>query len=202
MHEVSDANEVVAAVNFDPYLRQFKTVPPELKNRVQAFKTIQQEKKDTFVFQSDTKARSIKTAVYFFQIDEDEQLLTKPITAQGVYGVLYKKRFSIKELDIPPSSIYRKKNEEVMDKLLRSAGKNTVRLIFGTVQILGYDEISGFHTATASANATLYDIGSGDVIRTWQIQRSGTGNSKKAAQFKVLEEVGNSMGEVISNNMP
>jgi hypothetical protein len=202
VHEVSDANEVIASVDFNPYLKQLKSVPPELKDRVQAFKTVQQKKKVTFVFQSDTIARSIKTAVYFFQVDEDDQLLTKPITAPGVYRVLYKKKFSVKELDIPPSSIYGKKKDEIMDKLLRSAGKNTVRLIFGTVQILGYDEISGFYTATASATAALYEIESGDVIRTWQIQRSGTGNSKKAAQLKVLEEVGNSLGEVISNKMP
>ncbi len=202
VHEVSDTNEVIAAVDFGPYLKQLKSIPPELKDRVQAFKTIQQKKKITFVFKSDTMARSIKTALYFFQVDEDDQLLTKPITASGVHRVLYKKKFAIKELDIPPSSIYGKKKEEILDKLLRSAGKNTVRLIFGTVQILGYDEISEFHTAAASATATLYDIESGDVIRTWQIQRSGTGNTKKSAQLNVLEEVGSSLGELVSNTMP
>ena len=202
VYEVSDTNTVEAKIDFGPFIKQLKSVPPELQDRIKTFKDIQQTKKAAFIFRSDTLAREIRTGIYFIQFDKDEELLPKPVTAPTVYETLYEKKFSIKVLDINPVTIYEKSDEEIRNKLISSAGKGVKRIVFGYVRILNYDIISGFHTARASASATLIDKETGEVLRTWQISRSATGNSKELAGINVLTEAGKSLGEIISNTMP
>ena len=202
VYEVSDANKVEAGVDYNTYVKQLQSVPSELQNRVKAFKSVQQKKKVTFIFKSDTQARKIRTAIYFIQIDADGRLLTKPVATPAVYEILYSKRFSIDELGISPSSVFEKSEEEVWARLTRSAGKGVKRILFGSVKIIKYDELSGFHTAVASAKATLYDKETTEVIRSWQVQRSATGSSKELAGINVLQEAGRTLGEIISNTMP
>ena len=84
----------------------------------------------------------------------------------------------------------------------KAAGKSIERILLGTVRVIEFDSISGFDTAKVSAEVTLYDRESGDTIRTWSIQRSGTGNSKEAARRNALTETGRSLGEILSNTMP
>lgn len=167
-----------------------------------ALKEILKTKRTAFIFKSDTLAREIRTGVYFFQIDQDGSLITKPVTAPEVYQVLYEKRFSIRVFDLPPSSIYGQTEEEVLQRLEKTAGKGLKRILLGYIKILGYDTISGFYTARGEAQATLYDRESGEVIRTWSIQRSGTGSTKELAQTSVLTEAGRSLGVIISNTIP
>ena len=89
-----------------------------------------------------------------------------------------------------------------MERLSEEAGEKTKRIIFGLVRILDYDTISGYHTCKAEAYVKLLDMETGEVLRTWQILRSGTGSSKKLARRSVLTEVGRSFGEILPRTMP
>jgi len=140
--------------------------------------------------------------VYFMQLDQDGTLLPKPVTAPAVYEILYDKRFLIRVLDVSPGSFLNKPEDVILQKLLEGAGKGVQRILFGSVRILEYDMLSGFHTVRAEAKVTLYDRESGDVLRTWQITRSATGATKLLAGNNVLSEAGKSLGEMISNTMP
>ena len=202
VYEVSDSNRVEARVDLGPYIEQMRSVPDTLIDRVKTLEDILSTKRAVFTFRSDTLAREIRTAVYFVQLDEGGTLLPKPVTAPTVYEILYEKKFSIRVLDVIPDSILNKPEDVILQKLSADAGKGVRRILFGSVRILGYDMLSGFHTARANANATLFDRESGDVLRTWQITRSATGATKELAGINVLSEVGKSLGEMISNTMP
>jgi len=202
VYEVSDRNMVEVSLDIERYIKQLEDVPPELQGRVDSLKEILQIKRTSFVFKSDTLARDIRTGVYFFQIDQDGTLLTKPVTAPEVYQVLYDKRFSIRVFDLPPSSLYGQSEEEIIQRLEKNAGKGLKRILLGYINILDYDTISGFFTARAEAQAKLYDRESGEIIRTWSIQRSGTGSTKELARTSVLTEAGRSLGVIISNTIP
>ena len=76
------------------------------------------------------------------------------------------------------------------------------RIIFGTAQVVAYDTLSGYEIARVSAEASLLDRDTDEIIRTWQIQRSGTGSSREAARVNAFTQVGRSLGEIISNTMP
>ena len=202
IYEVSDTNTVEAQIDLGPFNKQLRTVPSVLKDRVTTFKDIQQQKRTVLVFRSDTKAREIRTGIFFMQFDLEDELLSKPVTAPAIYEILYEKRFSIKVFEIKPRNFYNKPESEMIDRLVESAGKGVRRIVFGYVRIIEYDMISGFHTAKAQASATLIDRETRDILRTWQIQRSATGNSRESAGINVLAETGKSLGEIISNTMP
>ncbi len=202
IYEVSDSNRVEARIDLGPYIEQLRSVPDEFRDRVQTLQDILGTKRTIFLFSSDTKAREIRTAVFFIQIDENDEILPKPVTTPAVYEILYAKKFSIKVLDINPSSFTGKSDGEIMTRLAENAGKGVKRVLFGYVKILEYDMLSGFHTARASATATLYEKETDEILRTWEITRSATGNSKELAGINVLSETGKSLGEIISNTMP
>jgi len=202
VYEVSDRNIIEVFLDIERYIKQLESVPSELQDRVDSLKEILKTKRTAFIFKSDTLAREIRTGIYFFQVDQDDSLITKPVTASEVYQVLYEKKFSIRVFDIPPSSIYGKSNEEILQRLEKSAGKGLKRILLGYVKIISYDTISGFQIARAEAQAILYDRESGEVIRTWSIQRSGTGSTKELAQTSALTEAGRSLGVIISNTIP
>jgi hypothetical protein len=62
--------------------------------------------------------------------------------------------------------------------------------------------VSGYQSAKAQASATLYDIDSGAVVRTWQVQRSGTGSTRELARANALREAGRALGGVLAATMP
>lgn len=202
VYEVNDENRVEARIDLLPYTGQLQSVPPKLQDRVRTLNEIAGKKKAIFLFKSDTHAREIRTGYYFLQTDEDGSLIPKPVTGPVVYDALYKKKFSVKELEIAPSALYEKSDEEIWEKLLRSAGKSTGRVVLGYVTIVNYDTISGFHTARADARATLRDTETMETLKTWHIQRSGTGSSQDLARLNALTEIGRSLAEIMSNTMP
>lgn len=202
VYEVSDSNRVEARINAGPYIEQLKAAPDRLLDRVKTLEDIVATKKAVFSFASDTVAREIKTAVYFLQLDEEGNLLPKPVTAPTVYEILYEKRFSIRVLEINPDSIFNRPEEVILERLWDAGGKGVQRVLFGYVSIMEYDMISGFHTARANATATLFDRSTGAILRTWQITRSATGGTKELARLNVLTEAGRSLGRLISNTMP
>ncbi len=203
IYEVSDRNEVDAEIDLSSYIfSQLKSVPSELQDRVKTLKDVLKTKRVTFTYKSDTRAREINTGIFFIQLDLDDELLPKPVTAPVIFDLLYRKKFTVRVLNTNPSSVFQKSDDEILDKLTKSAGKAMKRIVFGYVRIVNYDTISGFHTARAEASAKLFDTETGEILRTWQIARSGTGSSKEGAQLNVLTEVGRSLGEILPNTMP
>jgi hypothetical protein len=202
VYEVSDVNTVDARIDLDPYIKGLKSAPDALQDRIKIFRDVQQQKKATFVFRSDTLARQIKTGVFFMQIDEDNTLFPKPVTAPAVYEILYEKRFSIRVIEINPGNLFDKPERVVIERLMESAGKGVERILFGYVRIIEYDMISGFHTAKAQASAILVDVNTGNSIKTWQIFKSATGSSRELVKINVFDEAGKSLGVIISNTMP
>jgi len=202
VYEVSDKNRVDAKIDLSSLLSQVQSAPEEYQGSIDSFEDVAGTKKTVFLFPSDTHARTIRTAVYFMQLDNNDEPLAKPVAAPAFYEVLYEKRFSIRVLDINPSSIVGRSDNEIWERLDRSAGKGVKRFLYGVIRIIEFDEISGFQTAKAQAIVVLIDRETQDIIRTWQMQRSGTGNTKEAAQLNVLTAMGKSLGERISNTMP
>ncbi len=202
IYEVSDENRVDARIDLSAYLGQLKTVPPKYRESIASFEGVLASKRTAFLFQSDTMAREIKTAVYFMQYDEDGNVLVKPVTAPAFYEVLFEKRFSIRVLDIRPELLEEMGQGEIWEELNARAARGTERIIFGTAQVVSYDTISGYETARVSAEASLLDRDTDEIIRTWQIQRSGTGSSREAARINAFTQVGRSLGEIISNTIP
>ncbi len=197
VHEVSDKNRVDASLDLEPLMGKLDEAPSKWTGSVDTLEEVIKTKRTVYLFKSDTKAREIRTGIYFIQIDENGELMNKPVTAPAVYEILYSKYFTVRELDVSPGE-----EEEVRKRLSKAAGKSIERILLGTVRVIEFDSISGFDTAKVSAEVTLYDRESGDTIRTWSIQRSGTGNSKEAARRNALTETGRSLGEILSNTMP
>jgi hypothetical protein len=52
------------------------------------------------------------------------------------------------------------------------------------------------------AQATLVDIYSADVLKTWQKQVSATGRTSELATINVFKEAGEALGNIISNTIP
>jgi hypothetical protein len=202
IHEVSDENRVVARIDLSPLLGQLKSAPQSYRGSIESLRDVLGLKKTTFSFKSDTYAREISTAVFFIQLDDDGSPLPKPITAPVIYDVLYEKRFSIRVLNLKPSTIVDKSSDEIWEELDVRAPRGVQRILFGRVMIIEYDTISGFETAKAAAHAVLYDRERAEILRTWQIQRSGTGSTREGALLNALTQVGRSLGEIMSNTMP
>lgn len=202
IYEVSDENRVDARIDLSSQMSQLRAAPSQYRESIESFEDVLYRAHTTFFFKSDTRAREIVTAVYFTQLDEKGAVIVKPVAAPSFYDVLYGKRFSIRVIDLKPASLEGKSSGEIYDELDARAGKGVQRIIFGTVQIVEYDKISGYDTARATAEATLFNRETGEIIRTWQIQRSGTGSSREAARLNALTQVGTSLGEIVSNTMP
>ncbi len=202
IYEVSDENRVVARIDLSPLLSQLKSAPQSYGGSIESLRDVLGLKKVTFLFKSDTYAREINTAVFFLQLDEDGSPLSKPITAPVIYDILYEKRFSIRVLNVKPSTIVDKSSNEIWEELEVHAPKGVQRILFGKVMIVEYDKISGFEMAKAAAEAALYDRETAEILRAWQMQRSGTGSTREGAQLNALTQVGRSLGEIISNTMP
>ncbi|MGQ9616852.1 MAG: hypothetical protein ACUVWJ_10695, partial [Spirochaetota bacterium] len=149
IHEVSDTNKVEAWIDLKAALNQFSSVPTRYQESLESLQDVISTKRVTFLFRSDTAARSVRTAVYFIQLDERNKPLPKPVTAPVFYDIMYSKRFSIKVLDVNPGTILEKSESEVLESLWESAGKGVERLLFGRVKIVEYDTVAGFQTALA-----------------------------------------------------
>lgn len=202
VYQVSEDNRVEAKIDPRLYVAPVQNVQGKYSDRVNTLEDVLQTKKAVFVFPSDTHARKVKTGIYFLQVDADQSLVGRPITAPVVSEILYNKRFSIRTLDIAPSRIFQKPDREIWEKLTKAASKGTQRILFGYVRIINYDKISGFHVAQAVCEASLFDRSTGEVIRTWQVRRSGTGTTREDARTSVLTEAGRSLGEIASRTMP
>jgi hypothetical protein len=202
IYEVSDENRVVARLDLSPLLSQLKSAPQSYRGSIESLRDVLGFKKTTFIFKSDTYAREINTGVFFIQLDEDGAPLPKPITAPVIYDVLYEKRFSIRVLNLKPSTIVDKSSNEIWEELDVRAPEGVQRILVGRVMIVEYDTISGFETAKALAHAVLYDREKAEILRTWQIQQSGTGTTREGARLNALTQVGRSLGEIMSNTMP
>jgi len=202
VYEVHNGNRVDARIDLSAYLGQLRTVPSRYRESVESFETVLSSKKSTFLFPSDTRAREIRTAVYFMQYDEDESVLVKPVIAPAFYEVLFEKQFDIRVIDMKPGSLEDKGTEEVWAELDARSARGTRRIILGTAQVVEYDTISGYEMVRVTAEASLLDRESNEIIRTWQLQRSGTGGSREAARLNAFTQVGRSLGEIIANTMP
>jgi hypothetical protein len=205
VHEVSDSNRVEARLNMEPFIRQLRSAPGALSERVKVLEDIAAGKRTVYLFGSDTPAREIRTAVYFIQLDEDGSLISRPVSAPSVYEVLFEKQFNIELLDfrqIDPEIIAARQDEAVLELIRASAGKGVRRVLLGTVRITGYDMVSGFHTAQALATATLYDVQGGGIVRTWQVTASATGRTRERAGLNALSESGTSLGMILSRTIP
>jgi len=202
VHEVGEQNRVDATVDFGPHVRQLRTVPKSLQNRVKTFRDILSAKKTTFVFRSDTHARKIPTGMYFLQLDENGEPVTEIVTASSVYDVLYGKDFSVSVLGIDPVDLAEKSEYQIREFLMEAAGGGVKRVLFGRVRITEYGNLSGYEMARADAAAVLIDARTGDVLRTWKLARSSTGGTRESAARHVFEETGKALGELISNTMP
>ncbi len=202
VYEVEDQNRVDAAVDFGAYADPLRTVPRDFQNRVETFRDILSAKKTTFVFRSDTHARGIPTAMYFLQLDENGEPVTEVVTASSVYDVLYGKDFSVRVLGVDPLDIKGKSDYQIREFLIEAAGESVERVLFGSVRITEYGNLSGYEMARATANALLLDTRTGEVLRTWKLARSSTGSSRESAAIHVFGETGEALGELISNTMP
>jgi hypothetical protein len=202
VYEVNENNRVGARIDLQPLISRLDAAAERYPESVDMFRDIAAKKRTSFYFASDTYARLIKTAVYFLQLDKDGSPLAKPVAAPVFYDVLYKKKFLIRILDIKPEQVLGKSTDQVLETLENSAGKNILRILYGDIQITGYDEISAFQTAKAEAVVYLFDRETNTVIRTWRVSRSGTGKTREDASRNALVETGRSLGETISSTMP
>jgi hypothetical protein len=202
VHEVSGENRVEARIDLSAQMSQLEAAPASYHESIEAFETVLNRTRKTFLFGSDTRARGIKTAAYFVQLDETGSAILEPAAAPSFYDVLYGKGFSLRVLDVDPAVLQGMSQEQIWDELDARAAKGVQRIIFGTVQIVEYDSISGYETAAAAAEASVLDRESGEIIRTWQIRRSGTGGTRNAARVNALTQIGRSLGEIVSNTIP
>jgi hypothetical protein len=176
---------------------------------VRTFEDILGAKRITFYFPSDTEARSVKTALFVLQLGEgggggrrSDGVILKPVTAPAAAETLYDRRFDVQVLDIDPRDVAGEDPGAVWNTLDGAAGSGVRRILFGIVEITGFDEISGFAVAKAQGVVTLFDRESGTVIRTWQVAGSGTGRDPGAARNQALVEMGRTLGELLSRTMP
>ena len=202
VYEVSDRNLVEARLDFSSEIRKLSSVPSKYRVKVSQFRTLANSMKRVFIFKSDTKARYVKTAIYIIQVDKDNTLFSKPVVAPEIYSVLYQKRFNVKLLDIPPSTIFGKNKDFIWGELVKASGKSVKRILFGYVKIISYEEISGFYVTQAIIDVNLYDKESSNIIFSWKFERSGTGSTREEAKVSVFTEIGRSLGEVVSRTMP
>ncbi len=202
IYETSDSNQVEAYLDMSSYLKVLTDVPDSFKNEVEQFKSILKGKKVVFNFKSDTKARNIKTSIYIIQLDKDEELLPKPVVAPTIFDILYEKRFFVKLIDVSPSQLYKLEKSQILERLAKISGKSTKRIIFGYVKILNYDELSGFYIAQANADVGVYSTDNMKLIKYWNIQQTGTGETKEEARIAVFTEIGKAIGEIASRTMP
>lgn len=202
IYEVSDRNIVTARIDIDGYLDKLRKVPEEYTDLLESLKKLLKTKTVTISFRSDTLAKKIKTGIFFIQYDVDSSLISKPVTAPIIYEILYNKHFSIKEYNISPSVGKGKSDDELYGILDKQSGEGVKRILIGRVKIVGYDTVSGFYTAKADGSVALYDRASGSIIKRWNLIRSSTGASKEEARRNALEEMGRSLGELISNTIP
>ena len=202
VHEVGRDNRVDARIDLSSYLALLQTVPPNYRESVESFERILSSKRSIFVFPSDTEAREIRTSVYFMQYDEDERIVAEPDTATAFYEVLFEKQFDIRVIEIKPDSLANSEGEAVWEELGAHAAKGSERIIYGTARVLEYDAVSGYEMARVAAEVSLLDIVTHEIIRTWQLQRSGTGNSREAARLNAFTQLGRSLGDIVANTMP
>ncbi|RKX93512.1 MAG: hypothetical protein DRP84_08385 [Spirochaetes bacterium] len=202
VYEVSDRNLVEARLDFSSEIRKLSSIPSKYRVKVSQFRTLANSMKRVFIFKSDTKARYVKTAIYIIQVDKDNTLFSKPVVAPEIYSVLYQKRFNVKLLDIPPSTIFGKNKDFIWGELVKASGKSVKRILFGYVKIISYEEISGFYVTQAIIDVNLYDKESSNIIFSWKFERSGTGSTREEAKVSVFTEIGRSLGEVVSRTMP
>ncbi len=202
IYEVNERNRVDARIDLDSAISRLKAAPDRFRESVDAFGDIAGKKRTSFYFASDTHARLIKTAVYFLQLGIDGSPLAKPVAAPAFYDVLYKKKFLIRILDIRPEQVIGKSVAQVLEVLGDSSGKGVKRVLYGNIQITGFDEISAFQTAKAEAVVYLADRETHDIIKTWRLSRIGTGKTRDDARLNVLVETGRSLGDILSNTMP
>jgi hypothetical protein len=202
VHEVSDTNRVDARVDLSSQMGQLRAVPAPYRESVEAFEDVLSRLRTSFIFRSDTRARTILTSAYFRQFDINGAVIVKPMSAPALYDVLYGKHFSIRVLDLDPRILEGKTGSEIVAELDARSARGVQRILFGTVQIVGYDTLSGYEVARAVAEASLIDRETGQIIRTWQLQRSGTGNTREGARLNALTQVGSSLGEIVSNTIP
>jgi hypothetical protein len=202
VHEVSDNNRVDARLDLSSQMGLLGAAPAPYRKSVEAFEDVLRKMRTSFTFRSDTRARSIPTSAYFRQLDENGRTIVMPVCAPALFDVLYEKRFSIRVLDLDPQTLQGKTSAEIVDELDTRSPRDVERILFGTVRIVEYDTLSGYETARAAAEASLVDRETGSVIRTWQLQRSGTGRTREAARLNALTQVGTSLGEIVSNTIP
>jgi hypothetical protein len=205
IEEVSDANRVEVSIDLSAFVKQLQEAPDEYQNGVQAFQDLLQKKKVTLFFRSDTRARGVKTALFFLQRDIDGKPIETIAAAPAVYDVLFEKKFAVHVMSVDPGSFAGESDETVLSSLAGLAVRESPgvkRIVYGSVVILAYDAVSGYESAKAQANASLYDIDSGAVVRTWQVQRSGTGSTRELARANALREAGRVLGGVLAATMP
>jgi hypothetical protein len=147
----------------------------------------------------------VKTALWFLQRDINGAPVESAAAAPAAYDILFEKKFAVQVLSIDPRTLAGEPDETVLGILaeLAARGNSGVkRIVYGNVAILEYDTVSGYQSAKAQATAVLYDIDSGALVRTWQLQRSGTGGTRELARANAFREAGRALGNLISATMP
>jgi hypothetical protein len=203
IYEVSDSNRVEAEIDFGPLLSaRLDSVPRQYKDRVRALEELLGTKTVTFSYTSDSHAKEYRTAVFFLQTDENGELIEQTVTAPALYEELLERRFSVYELTLRPGPLVSKSEAELLKALSENVRGTAQRILIGRVQIVEYDEISGFYTARTESVVRLYDTMTGTILGTWQTQKSGTGSSEARARTNALREAGKTLGETLSSSMP
>jgi len=214
IYEVQEENEVEAGIDLIPFLSaRIDAVPVQYKDRVRALEQLLGTKRVTFVFRSDSRAKSHPTAIYFLQTDEADagrRTVRQPFTATALVDDLRRRGFAVFEVPLDPDFLL---NRDEYERFLFLKGKvfpsetsfpskPAQRIMIGEVRIVEYDRISGFYTAGAESVVRLYDADQGAILGTWQLSVSGTGSSKKAAGYSALREAGKKLGGLLAPSMP
>ncbi len=150
------------------------------------------------------RAREIPTGLLFVQRDEGGAPIEPPEGALAVYEVLSAKKFAVTVLPADPHSLAAGSDCAAQCASWARAGKDAgvKRIVCVGLRVAAYDTVAGYEVAKVMANAALYDIGTGALVRTWQTQRSGTGLTPELARVNAFREAGKALGNLLSTTMP
>jgi hypothetical protein len=202
IYEVREANEVEAGIDLAPFFSaRLDAVPVRYADRIKALQQLLGTKRVTFVFRTDSRAKSYPTAIYFLQTDEG-QTVRQPQAATALVDDLRRRGFNVFEIPTDPELLLHRGEYERFQFLKEKANQAAQRILIGEVRIVKYDRIAGFYTAGAESVVRLYDADRGFVLGTYQLSTSGTGSSKQAARYGAIREAGKGLGNLLSRSMP
>ena len=192
---------LIMSLDLTAALEPLQDLPNKYLDQIDGLEQSAGQKSVTFNYEVVSMAREIPTAVFVTDLDKNRNDLGRSDTTAGILEILSGEGFTVSGLP-RNSSMAGLSNEDLIRTVKRSYGDTYKRVVYGSAEIVSFEESEGAYLIQVSGNVTVLDLSSGNVLYSSNKTSRARGGSETGIITQAFKSLGKNLAEDLADNLP